>query len=43
MPVSEWQSLDIGGYILMKKTKIVAALMALASFVLSAGAFVTWR
>jgi len=27
----------------MKKAKIVAALMALASFVLSAGAFITWR
>jgi len=27
----------------MKKAKIVAALMALASFVLSAGAFITWK
>jgi len=27
----------------MKKAKIVAALMALASFVLSAGAFISWR
>jgi len=29
--------------ILVKKAKIVAALMALASFVLSAGAYITWR
>jgi hypothetical protein len=29
--------------ILVKKAKIVSALMALASFVLSAGAFLTWR
>lgn len=27
----------------MKKAKIMAALMALASFVLSAGAYITWK
>jgi hypothetical protein len=27
----------------MKKAKIVAALLAMASFVLSAGAFISWR
>ncbi len=40
--LADWHSL-IKEAVSMKKAKIVAALMALASFVLSAGAFITWK
>lgn len=43
MPDSVWHSLTTGGLYFMKKAKIVAALMALASFVLSSGAYLTWK
>jgi hypothetical protein len=41
--IANGKAYKIGGYILMKKAKIMVALLALASFVLSAGAYITWR